>query len=89
MKIILILIALFILYIIYATIRMAIDPEYRDKVEQETNRQKSRRHSSNRYHYWYNKSHDHIHGMFKYSKRDTYARRQADKELRKYIKSIK
>lgn len=43
MSIPLILIALFILYIIYGVIRMAIDTEYRDKVEREAYRQKNRR----------------------------------------------
>ena len=87
MSIPLILITLFILYIIYAIIRMAIDPQYRDKVEQEAYKQKKRRSSS--YDHWYKESHNHIHGVFKHRKRDAYARRQADKELRKYIKSIK
>lgn len=88
MSILLIPLTLFVLYIIYAIIRMAIDPEYRDKVEQEANRQKKPRHSSS-YDHWYKESHNHIHGAFKHRKRDAYARRQADKELRKYIKSIK
>ena len=56
--------------------------------EQEANQQKNRRRSSS-YDHWYQESYNHIHGVFKHRKRDAYARRQADKELRKYIKSIK
>lgn len=90
MKVLLLIPLLFLLYIIYAVTRMFIDPDYRDRMEKEAYRQKSRhRHKSSSYDHWYNKSYDHIHGMFKHRKRDAYARRQADKELRKYIKSIK
>lgn len=36
------------------------------------------------YNYWFNKSYDHIDGMFKYGERDEYARRHALKDLDKY-----
>lgn len=33
------------------------------------------------YNYWFNKSYDHIDGMFKYGERDAYARRHASKDI--------
>ena len=37
-----------------------------------------------RYNYWFNKSYDHIDGMFKYGERDAYARKHAQEDLDKY-----
>lgn len=37
-----------------------------------------------RYYYWFNKSYDHIDGMFKYGERDAYARKHAQEDLDKY-----
>ena len=39
---------------------------------------------NSRYNYWFNKSYDHINGMFKYGERDAYARRHAQEDLEKY-----
>lgn len=88
MKVLLLIPIIFLLYIIYSVTRMFIDPDYRDRMEKQAYRYRNRRRSSS-YDHWYKESHNHIHGMFKYRQRDAYARRQADKELRKYIKSIK
>ena len=66
------------------------DPPFSERINhdraeaQKAKAYKQKKIYNSRYNYWFNKSYDHINGMFKYGERDAYARKNAQEDLRKY-----
>lgn len=77
--------ALLAIWILYGTIRMAIDPKYREEqiAQAKKGKNASDEYYKQRYYYWYDQSFNTIHGAFKHSQRDKYAHRKAMKDIEK------
>lgn len=71
------------LFCLYKIIFCPTEQDKKELKEHMEKRERKRIYNS-RYNYWFNKSYDHINGMFKYGERDAYARRHAQEDLEKY-----
>lgn len=72
--------AIIILFCLYKIIFCPTEQDKEELKEQIKKRELKKRYKRS-YNYWFNKSYDHIDGMFKYGERDAYARHHAQQDI--------